>query len=140
MDACTKEFEQRRAAYDLLPGKAMLVNDPLTKAALQDVQEGRVLTFKEICAKCRISKEFCRTTFAKDPNVFKLGTEYRVPQSVFDRFLVESLRKNTESAAARNLRLIRKRAAPPPVSSSTRHTPNPRPRTLNVLRVRNAFL
>jgi hypothetical protein len=89
----------------------LVVNDPLTKAALDDMREGRVLTFKEICAKCRISKEFCRTIFASDPNVFKIGSEYRVPQSVFDRFLVKSLRKPVESAAEKKLRLTRKRVA-----------------------------
>jgi hypothetical protein len=89
----------------------LVVNDPLTKAALEDIREGRVLTFKEICAKCRISKEFCRTIFANDRNVFKIRTEYRVPQSVFDRFLVESLRKPVESAAEKKLRLTRERAA-----------------------------
>lgn len=68
----------------------LLVSDPFTQRCLLDINEGKVLTLKEIAAKLHLSKDTVRRMFMKEPGVRKFGTEYRVPQCVFDRVVLRS--------------------------------------------------
>jgi hypothetical protein len=71
----------------------MLVSDPWMQRCLQDLREGRVMTFKEIAAKTGLCKETVRQIFKREPGVAKIRTEYRVPICVFDRVMMAFLLK-----------------------------------------------
>jgi transcriptional regulator GlxA family with amidase domain len=68
----------------------LLISDPFAKQCLLEINEGKVLTFKEIAAKLRLHKDTVRRMFMKETGVRKFGTEYRVPQCVFDRVVLRS--------------------------------------------------
>ena len=59
---------------------------------IADVREGRVYTFKNITTMLRCSKEKVRKLFAKEPGVVRLGTDYRVPDTVFQRVVSRMIR------------------------------------------------
>lgn len=68
----------------------MLATDPFVKQCLLEINEGKVLTLKEIAAKLRLHRDTVRRMFMREPGVRKFGTEYRVPQCVFERVVLRS--------------------------------------------------
>lgn len=70
-----------------------LVTDPWLQRCLQDVKEGRVMTFKQIASTTGLSKETVRQIFRSENGVARIRTEYRVPICVFDKVMMGFLVK-----------------------------------------------
>ena len=68
-----------------------LISDAWIQRCLQDVKEGRVMTFKEIAAKTGMGKETVRQIFKDEEGVAKIRTEFRVPMCVFDKVIMSFL-------------------------------------------------
>ena len=60
---------------------------------IADVREGRVYTFKNITTMLHCSKEKARMLFRNEPGVVRLGTDYRVPDTVFQRVVNGLIRR-----------------------------------------------
>jgi hypothetical protein len=71
----------------------LLVSDLVSQQCLLEVNDGKVLTLKEITEKLHMSKETVRRTFMNEPGVIKIGGDYRVPQYVFDRVVIRAMNK-----------------------------------------------
>ena len=65
-----------------------LVNNALTAEASQkNAKEGKVFTLRQIAAQLQISHEQVRRMFRYEPGIIRLGSVYRMPESVLDRVL-----------------------------------------------------
>jgi hypothetical protein len=60
---------------------------------IADVREGRVYTFKNITTMLHCSKNKARLLFRDEPGVVRLGTDYRVPDTVFRRVVNQLMRR-----------------------------------------------
>lgn len=61
------------------------------EASVSDAKDGRVFTFQQIADKLQLSHEQVRRMFRREPGVVRIGSVYRVPESVLDRVLTRLL-------------------------------------------------
>jgi hypothetical protein len=69
----------------------MYITDPFQRQCLLQLNEGKTMTLHEIGESLKLKKDKVRRLFAHRPGVFKIGRDYRVPQIVFDRMMVEMM-------------------------------------------------
>jgi hypothetical protein len=71
----------------------LLVSDLFTQQCVLEINEGRLLTFKQIAEKMQMTTNGVRLIFKTEPGVVKMNSEYRVPQCVFDRVILRTMKK-----------------------------------------------
>ena len=91
-----RQLQKPRIDFNRL--QHQLLNASLDHGELQrcidDVRKGRVYTFKNITTMLHCSKNKARLLFKDEPGVVRLGTSYRVPETVFQRVVNRMMRRS----------------------------------------------
>jgi AraC-like DNA-binding protein len=85
-------------AFDVGPKGVLVLNTDLAvQQGINDVWAGDLLTLKEVAEKLKVSKETVRRLFQREPGVLRVKSEYRIPQSVFERVALRCMRDQFNS-------------------------------------------